>query len=128
LPGCAYGFQHYRMWGDAYDPHFMWIYRLFSFHHGQTLRTRRLHFSPIPTDIPRERWIRTTIRVQHLGAIDEAHRLAHAAKYEEADPGGEFGRNFGGLAERPTRLETWQARPAGLPVLVSPEPGPAECS
>jgi glycosyltransferase involved in cell wall biosynthesis len=128
LPGCAYGFQHYRIWDDGYDPNFMWIYRLFSFHRGQTLPIRRLHFSPVPTDIPRERWIRTTIRVQHFGAIDEDHRLAHIAKYEDADPCGEFGRNFGGLAERPTRIETWRPRPPGLPVLVPPESDRADCS
>ena len=118
LPGCAYGFLHYRMWGERYDPHPMWIYRMFSFRAGQVLRPRRLHFTPIPTEIPRSRWIRTTIRFQHLGAIDEQSRLAHVAKYDEADPPAEYGRNFGGLAAPPGDLERWQPRAPDAPVLL----------
>jgi glycosyltransferase involved in cell wall biosynthesis len=124
LPGCAYGLQHYRMWGDGFDPDYMWIYRLVSFRPGQQLTTRRLHFSPIPTDIPRTRWVRTTIRVQHHGARDEASRRAHVAKYEAADPAEEFGRNFGGLAETPSRVTVWRPRDRALPVLAPLEAVP----
>jgi hypothetical protein len=121
LPGCAYGFQHFRMWGNECVPHFTWIYRLFSFRKEQAFPARRLHFDPVSTDIHRERWVRTTIRVQHVGASDEEGRLAHVAKYRQADPTAEYGVNFGGLAERPATLRAWHARPPGLPVLAPPE-------
>ncbi|MFQ5947398.1 MAG: glycosyltransferase [Acidimicrobiia bacterium] len=122
LPGCAYGFQHYRMWGrDRYDPDFRWIYRLFAYAPGQTLPNRRLHFNPVPTSIPSSRWVRTTIRVRHFGANDEPSRLARLAKYREADPRLEFGGDDTTLSARPRApLREWGPRPPGLPVLVGP--------
>jgi len=121
LPGCAYGLQHFRMWNEAHDPSFAWVYRLFHFKRGQAFPRRRLHFNPVPTGIPRPAWIRTTIRLQHLGAMTEERRVARLAKYREADPHGTYGVNFGGLAEAPARLLPWPPRPPGLPVLAGPE-------
>lgn len=121
IPGCAYGFRHYRMWGDdAYDPRFKWIFRLFSYEPGQQFPADRLHFSPIPTSIPADRWFATTIRVKHYGAADE-HRMAdRRAKYREADPEREFPTNWGGLDTVPAgELPRWRPRSATVPILVS---------
>lgn len=122
LPGCAFGLQHFRMWGErAYDPNLKWIYRLFSYRHGQAFPNQRLHFNPIPTTIPRAAWMRTTIRVKHLGAMTEGRRLARLAKYREADPGDEFATDLGGLSERPEgELPEWQPRALDLRVLLGP--------
>lgn len=119
VANCAYGFRHFRMWGDECDPRFAWIYRLFGYRADQTLPTRRLHFNPIPTDIPRPRWVCTTVRFQHVGVSDEARLRAHVDKYRQADPAAEYGTNFGGLAEPPAELEPWLPRAAGLPVLLA---------
>jgi glycosyltransferase involved in cell wall biosynthesis len=119
LPGCAFGLQHHRMWGpDRCDPHFTWVYRVFAPRPGQRFPARRLHFDPVPTDIPRRAWLRTTIRVRHLGSATEARRLAAVAKYREADPGGSLTRDFGGLLSPPASLRPWRPRAAGLPVLL----------
>jgi glycosyltransferase involved in cell wall biosynthesis len=124
LPGCAYAFQHYRMWGDRhYEPRFKWIYRLFAYDPSFTLPQRRLYFNPVPTALPR---IRTTIRVQHFGAATDARLSARVTKYAQADPGEA---NFGGLTEPPTGLlPVWRPRPPGLAVLVDPSapPRPAQ--
>jgi glycosyltransferase involved in cell wall biosynthesis len=122
LPGCAFGFQHFRMWGDrAYDPNFKWIYRLFSYRPGQTFPDQRLHFNPVPTAIPRAAWMRTTIRVKHYGAMTEERRLARLAKYREADPEDEFSADLGGLSGRPEgELPLWQPRRPDIRVLLGP--------
>lgn len=116
LPGCAYAWQHYRMWGRSrYDPDFKWIYRLFSYQDGQRLADRRLHFDPVPDGLPR---VRTTIRVQHFGAATDERWRVRLQKYAEADPDGEYPTEFGGLSEVPrTALPRWQRRPADTPVL-----------
>jgi glycosyltransferase involved in cell wall biosynthesis len=118
IRGCAYAFQHFRMWGERmYDPAGHWIHRLFSYMPGQAFPDRRFHFDPVPTAIPRERWIPTTIRVQHFAAMTEERMVARAAKYAAADPGGRT--DFGGLDEpRPEHLRPWPARPPLLPVLL----------
>lgn len=122
--GCAYGFQHYRMWGQRrYDPRYRWIYRLFAYEPHQRLPRRRLHFNPVPLGIPRSAWVRTTIRIQHFGAADEERLRARRGKYREADPAGRYGGDYAGMA-RPPRAEdlrVWRSRPASLPVLFAPE-------
>ena len=108
LPGCAYGLQHHRMWGEGHcDPRSTMIYRVFAFRTGQQLPDQRLHFDPVPASIRRVAWIPTTIRVQHFGARDEAHRLGRLEKYREADPSGEYPVDFGGLADRPGEVVPW---------------------
>jgi hypothetical protein len=119
VAGCAFGFQHFRIWGRGHDPRFSYVYRLFASRPGQAFPRRRLHFDPVPTSIPRHAWLRTTIRVRHLGAATEVRRLARLAKYREADPDGRFPTNFGNLAERvDCELPGWPRRPADLPTLL----------
>jgi len=130
LPGCVYGFEHYWMWGRRrYDPRCSWIFRLFDYEPGQTLPRRRLHFNPVPTGIPPRAWIRTTIRVQHLGVATEERRLGRLAKYREADPRGRYGTDLSALSRRPPGdLPVWRRRPPGLPVLIVPEDRPAQAT
>jgi spore germination protein len=119
IPGCAFGLRHFRMWGDRYDPDYTWIYRLFAHRPGQVLPDQRLHFDPVPVDIPLHAWLETTIRVRHLGAVTEERRQARVQKYREADPDREWEEDFGGLFARPEGdLPRWQPRRPGLAVLV----------
>ena len=120
LPGCAFGFQHFRMWGeDRYDPAYTWLYRLFSYRPGQQFPDGALHINPVPTSIPRTAWINTTIRVQHFGASSEERRTERLAKYRAADPDELYPVEFGGLADPPpAELARWGPRPLALPVLV----------
>ena len=116
---CAYGFQHHRAWHGRYEPRFRWIYRLFPFEPGQSFPTDRLHFDPIPTSIPRSRWLRTSIRVRHLAAESEERVRDRLRKYVEADPDGEYRTDFGGLDKPPAdELVEWSPRPGGIPILV----------
>jgi glycosyltransferase involved in cell wall biosynthesis len=119
LPGLAYGFRHLRMWGDRFDPSLCWVYRLFAYSPGQQLPDERLHFNPIPRTIPPPAYVPTTLRLQHLGAVDERRRRARLAKYREADPDGRWRTDFGGLHSRPERTEPWTPRPINAPVLVA---------
>lgn len=119
LPGLAFGFKVYRMWQDLgqYDRAGLWVYRLFSFEPGQRFPDQRLHFVPIPTSIPRERWVRTTIRIQHLAGLTEERRLARFEKYRQADPDNAFQHSYRDLLEPPADLYAWEPRPQGLAVL-----------
>jgi glycosyltransferase involved in cell wall biosynthesis len=122
LPGFAYGFRHVPMRND--DEHFLpryeWIYRLFSAGQGQRFPSLKLHFVPVPTSIPRNRWIRTTLRIQHLGEITVEHRLARFNKYLEADPLRKYQTDYSHLVASPARedVRRWQPRPATMPVLL----------
>lgn len=125
LPGLAYGLQHFRMWGeDRYDPRPTWIFRVFAFEPGQEFPPGPLHFDPIPTSITTDRWVRTTIRVRHVGAATEERRLARLEKYRAADPDAVYRTDFGGLADViEDDLPVWPSRPAALPVIASdPDP------
>jgi glycosyltransferase involved in cell wall biosynthesis len=125
LRSCAYGLRHYRMWGeDRCDPRYDYVYRLFAHAPGLRLPAAPLHFTPVPESIPRAAWVRTNIRLKHFGAASEPRRSARLAKYREADPAGEYGANFGRLAEVPDEdeLVAWTPRPAGLGALELAEP------
>jgi glycosyltransferase involved in cell wall biosynthesis len=119
LPGCAYGLQHYRMWGtDRFVPEMMWVFRLFAWRPGLELPDEPLHLNPVPTAIHPGAWLRTTIRLKHFGSATEEAVARRMAKYREADPDGRYPVEFGGLTHVPTReLPRWEARPARLPVL-----------
>jgi glycosyltransferase involved in cell wall biosynthesis len=118
LPGCAYGFQHYRTWhGTACDPRYRWIYRMFGYRPDLRLVGRRLHFNPVPVEIPSRAWVRTTIRIRHLVADDASAIERRRAKYREADPEGIFGSDSGGMDRAPERVAPWVDRPSELPFL-----------
>ena len=117
----AYGFEIFRMVGDesTYDPNGLWVYRLFALREKMAeLPNRRLHFVPIPADIPRKRWLRTTVRIQHYGSLTEARRQERFSKYLSADPFGAFQDDYTDLLEPPTQMEEWKPRPDGLPVVI----------
>ncbi|TMM09528.1 MAG: glycosyltransferase [Actinobacteria bacterium] len=124
VPGLAYGFRVHRMVGDEehYDGAGLWVYRLFAHRPGQRLADRRLHGVPIPDEIPRSRWIRTTIRIKHLAGLDERRREARFAKYAEADPEREHQEaGYDHVLEPPRSVVRWRPRPPGQPLL---EPAP----
>ncbi len=118
LPGLAYGFEVFRMWADGCEPRPHHAYRLFAPTPSSRLPTARLHFDPVPTDVPVARHVRTTLRIQHWGSVDEAARRARIAKYGEADPDGEYPTGYAGVDEVPAAVAPWPARPADLPVVA----------
>ena len=119
IPGLAYGFKVHRMWRDEthFDRAGLWVYRLFAFRPGQRFPDQRLHFTPIPTDIPRDRRVRTTIRIQHLAGATEARRQARFQKYRQSDPHNEFQHSYRELLEPGETPLPWEPRAEDLPVL-----------
>ena len=128
VPGLAFGFQHFRMWGKtAYDPEYCWVYRLFAYRPGLAFPQRRLHFNPIPTSISRAAWVRTTIRLQHFGAASDEARLARLEKYRQADPDGVHQIDFSGMDRPPAdELLEWEPRPTDLAVIAPPGTAPGK--
>jgi glycosyltransferase involved in cell wall biosynthesis len=124
LPGCAYGFQHFRTWGSSCESDFSWIYRAFAFEPGQRFTSRRLHFEPVPVEIAPDAWMHTTIRVRHLAASTPELVRERLGKYREADPAGEYGVGFGGMEAEPRGpLHPWLPRAEDLPVLLPASAG-----
>ncbi|MFT4039365.1 MAG: glycosyltransferase [Thermomicrobiales bacterium] len=119
LPGLGYGFTVYRMWQDVahFDKAGLWVYRLFAFQPGQRFPERRLHFVPLPVDIPRQRWVRTTLRIQHLAGMTEERRAARFEKYQQADPDNEFQHSYRDLLEPALDIQPWPPRAADAPIL-----------
>jgi hypothetical protein len=119
LEGHAYGMRVFRMIGDLrhWDRAALWVYRLFARDGNHSLPTQRLHFVPIPPSIPRDRWLQTTVRIQHLAGLTEGHRRKRFEKYLEADPHNRFQPSYANLLDLPEELKPWARRPAGLRVL-----------
>ena len=104
-----------------YDPRSLWVFRLFSADDADTpLGSQRLHFVPVPSGIPRRRWLFTSVRIQHFGSLTAAHRQARFDKYREADPDNECQHDYTGLLADPVVAE-WPERPGALPVLLGTE-------
>jgi hypothetical protein len=128
VPGLAYGFRCYPTSDDGrwYLPPSIWIYRLFHFSPGQRFSDSRFHFAPIPTDIPREAYLRTSFRIQHLGGFDNARRAARYEKYRDVDPDRRFWPSYSALLAPidDDLLIPWPERPEGEPNLIWDEPAP----
>jgi len=91
-PTAAYGFRLLRMWGPSHhEAVHRWVYRLFSYRPGTWVPTRRLHFDPVPVDIPRARYRHAPIRILHVGASSPSRLRAAEAKYHEVDPAARWG-------------------------------------
>ena len=87
LPGCAFGLQHFRMWGpDRFDPRLhVDLPGVPRTARGRCSRRGACTSLPCRREIPRAAWLRTTIRVRHLGA---ARRPGVATRDREVPPGG----------------------------------------
>ena len=118
----AYGFRVFRMIDDdeRFDRAELWVYRLFHAGQGQTLPDLRLHLVPVPVDIPRERWRKTTIRIKHLSSLTPERRADRLRKYERADPDRRWQRDYTGLTAVGPATRSWVPRPPGLPALADP--------
>ena len=119
-PTRAYLFPVYRMivdlahtWGPP-----LWVGRLFAPRPGHTLPSERLHFVPVPTQIPRDRWVRTTLRIQHLGGLTAEDRHRRLAKYDDADPDRRWQESYDHLVDEPARSRPWPGRGRLLPVVA----------
>lgn len=128
-PGFAYGFEIHRATDDLsrYDPAGRWVYRMFRREEGQEFANKRLHFVPVPTDIPRRRYLRTSIRLLHLGTTSPGDGLARVAKYREADADHRWQESYEHLTAPPGSLVPVPSRegPIVLPIHELSEPGPA---
>jgi glycosyltransferase involved in cell wall biosynthesis len=124
VAGCAYGMRVYSMLQepDSCEPTGLWVYRLFAFAPGQRLRPRRLHDVPVPTRIPGSRWVKTTLRIRHFGAMTGARRAARYAKYEEADPDRIWQSSYSHLLEPARTVLRWAPRAVDEPVLAQVSP------
>jgi glycosyltransferase involved in cell wall biosynthesis len=121
LPGCAYRLQWLQMREDLdhYFPEIIWIPRLFAFEPGQRFPSERLHFAPIPTSIPRSAYVKTTLRIQHLGAMTAELRQMRFEKYRQADPESAYWADYSViLADSKSGILPFGPRDPDLPVLL----------
>ena len=120
-PARAYSMRVFRMAGDLerFDRSELWVARLFCAAPRQRLGRERLHLVAVPSDIAPNDRLRTTIRIQHLGGMTAARRLARVAKYEQADPTRRWQLDYSRLADA-GEPRPWPRRPPGLPVLADP--------
>lgn len=129
IPGFAYGFEIHRATDDLarYDPAGRWVYRLFTREESQAFPDKRLHFVPVPADIPRRRYLRTSIRLLHVATTSPEHGAVRVAKYREADGRHRWQDSYDHLANPPGVLVPVPPRsgPLVLPIHDRPDPGPA---
>jgi glycosyltransferase involved in cell wall biosynthesis len=122
VPGCAYGFPVYRMIGDGdhFDRRENWAFRLFAYQPGDVLSAEKLHGVPVPTSIPGSKWLRTSIRIQHLGGLTDDARRARREKYEVLDPEHRWELDYS-YADAPLQeIQPWPARQKDEPVVIGP--------
>ena len=119
LPGLAYSFRLQRTWDsrDRVEVPGWWVVRLFAWEPGQSFPRRRLHFEPVPVEIPRQRRARLAVRIRHLAGASAGRRAERVAKYEEVDPDRSWGFAYPDLTEDVTTSE-WEPWVAGTPVLL----------
>lgn len=108
----VYCFQVFRMVGDAqmFDQRGPFVCRMFAFDRNHRLPGQRLHFTVAPTCIPPINWMRTSIRIQHLGGATRARREARYAKYMECDPHGRYQASYGHILEPDGIPKPWPSR------------------
>ena len=122
VPGLAYGLLHRRAWGaDRIDARVTWVYRVFAWAPGLHMPAQPLHVHPVPLEIERSGWVRTTVALEHAGAANPRMLRERAQKYREADPEGRYPTSFGGLDAEPNRTVPRTPRETDQPVLISPE-------
>lgn len=111
-PDCAYAFQMHRMIGDdrCFDLNGLWNFRLFKFRTGHRFPARRLHFQPVPVQIPPCWRIRTSLRIQHFAGLDRAKRQARFDKYRAADPTCRYQDSYANLVAPVAVRHLWQVR------------------
>src|SRR5207245_1277334 len=84
IPGCAYGFQLYRSWGDELCvPEPTYVYRLFAFAPGQELPSQQLQLNPVPTGLPSGPTLACLLPARNCedeiaGYLDSVARIADA--------------------------------------------------
>ena len=119
-PTYAYSFPVYRMIGDVehYDRIELHALRLFAFEPGQRFSDDRFHFRAVPTSFPRERWRVTTVRIQHLAALDSRRRRARWNKYLEVDPDNTWEPDYAYALRPPGRLYEWTRRAPDEPLVL----------
>ncbi len=117
VPGVAYGIELYRDWNGLVVPEPSYVFRLFAHDPDHELRPGRLHFNPVPIQIPARAWMRTTIRARHL---DSPERLElRRRRYAEADPGAHRSAPNAALLDPPPEpLAPWSPRRHGTAVLA----------
>jgi hypothetical protein len=76
----------------------------------------------VPTTIPRENYLRTTIRLQHLGGLTVERRQARWEKYREADPDLEWEPDYEYTRDPVGAVLRWPTRDPELPVVRWPAP------
>jgi glycosyltransferase involved in cell wall biosynthesis len=103
---------------EHFDRNNVWVGRLFPYEKGQAFPDVRLHGAPLPLST-RDRWRKTTVRIQHLAGITEERRRARYDKYRQLDPNNEFQADYSRLLDAPERVKRWQDRPPCLPVIVN---------
>jgi glycosyltransferase involved in cell wall biosynthesis len=116
----AYGFEVLRMMDGLghFDKHQLWVYRLFPFRRGHSLPVGKLHFDPIPLEIPRQHWKRTRLRIAHLSGMTAALRRARYDKYLACDPGGQWQASYEQLLDPPGYLWPVRSLPADVDIVL----------
>jgi glycosyltransferase involved in cell wall biosynthesis len=105
----AYGLRVFRMVNDLehYYKNGLMVYRLFYFRPGYEIQGARLHFEPIPAQIPENNWQPTNLRIKHRSALTPALRRQRYKKYAEADPHLECQPSYENLLDEPKQIHHW---------------------
>jgi len=118
--GFAYGFRIYAATDDlgSIDSAGRWVYRMFAWEPDLELPPKQLHLVPIPQSIPRRRWLRTNVRILHVGTTAEPDLRARFDKYLEADPDRRWQDSYDHLLDQPSAMAPLQALPTSTPVVL----------
>jgi len=118
--GLAYGFRIHAATDDlaSLDPAGRWVYRMFAWEPGLELPEKQLHLVPVPRSIPRRRWLRTSIRILHMGTTADPDLRARFDKYLEADPERRWQDSYDHLLDQPVDMVRLEPVDQSAPVLL----------
>ena len=91
-----------------YDKNPLWVYRLFSLRSEHLITGEKLHFEPIPDHIPKDDWVKSSLRIKHLASLTEEFRNLRFNKYLQADPNCKYQDSYRNLLDPPKNVRKWE--------------------
>ena len=108
------------MIGDLrhFDLNKLWVYRMFAFADGLQLSSDKLHFQPIPVNLPTDRQHATIVRILHRSGMTACKRRERFEKYRQADPDQVWQSSYANLLAAPRHLWELRSHPEGVNLLL----------
>lgn len=92
---------------EQYDKCSFWSFRVHTALKNMSLPLERLHFEPVPVEIPEDNHIKTNFQVKHRAGMSERRRIERYNKYQECDPSNIWQESYENLLSPPGKIKQY---------------------